>query len=811
MKFSCVPHSRLVYGSALLTQASQVYDPQTFQLVATLTGHGGSVLCLNVSLKRRLLFSGATDSILKIWHIDTLQELYTLYSVFDIGDIFAVLYSETLNTVFFGSQNASIQWCSLTAIDRHILQDTSGLPSNRFSKFFDSAGPGGKTPEQIAKSDVAVPNSLIELPYRNVVTYAHNGFVYSLQSYQPPLAAGIYPEETLLSGGGDGFVNWWVMRNGTLHKLRSFENKNSVLCMTVLDTFLYCGLTNGAIALWDLDAFQLVRTIQAHNSDILSITTYASCIFTGSATGYLRKWSRELKLGGRWKSHDGLILSILGVTGNGRAGLVTGANDDSVAIWDLADAFPTARLNGTLANDRLLEALSTFVSLKTISGLDESRAECRRCASFLKKLFSSFGAKSDLITTESQRNPIVYARFSANSPDSIGTTVLFYGHYDVIAASDSDRWDTSPYELSGLNGYLYGRGVSDNKGPVLAAVFAAAELFQEKKLKTNVLFLIEGEEESGSVGFKAAVSRNIEMICNGGGGPDAGPDIVDWILLSNSYWLDNETPCLNYGLRGVIHMTIEISSDFPDLHSGLDGGVGPEPLMDMTKLLSKLTDDEGMILVPGFYDPVKPMTEAEERLYEQITQKTSIGLTKEVLISKWRLPTLTVHGITVSGPSNQTIIPHKATATLSVRTVPEQDTEEIRTSLQKYLRACFSRLRPSSRSNHLSITLNREADAWLGDPGNAAFKILAAAVKREWGGPGGEVEPLYIREGGTIPAVRFLEKAFNAPAAQLPCGQASDHAHLDNERLRVINLYNAKNIWKTAFDELPRRAQENKL
>ncbi|KAK9384955.1 hypothetical protein V1515DRAFT_301463 [Lipomyces mesembrius] len=767
----------------------QVFDTETYQQVGTLTGHGGSVLCLYVSTRKSLLFSGGSDSILKVWDTDSLQELYTIYSVFDIGDIFAVLYSEMLETVFFGSQNASIQWCNMTTIDRHTSLDKSGLPSNRFSKFFNSSGPGGKSSPVPKETMLAVPKTLIELPYHNVVPYAHFGYVYCMQIYQPPVHTPLgVAEEYILSGGGDGNVNLWAMRNGTLVCLRKLSNSTSVLCMTVMDTFLYCGLTDGVINIWDLDAFQLIKSVHAHKEDVLSIASFGNCVFSGSA-GYVRKWSRDLSLGSRWECHKGLILSTITVERDKRRVLITGGNDDSIALWDITDSFPNCRPDLSFANDQLLASLATFVSFRTVSGSEEYLADCRRCATFLKSLLKKFGAASHLIVTDNNRNPIVYGRFSAKASDKTDTTVLFYGHYDVIDASGSGKWETEPHSLSGMNGYLYGRGVSDNKGPVLAAVFAAAELFQEGKLRTNVVFLIEGEEECGSIGFQASVSAKKDLIGND----------IDWILLSNSYWLDDEVPCLNYGLRGVIHLTVEVSSDRPDLHSGVDGGIDREPLMDLTKLLAKLTDDAGKVLVPGFYEPVRPIAEAEERLYEQIGENSSIGLSKELLMAKWRLPSLTVHAINVSGPPNQTIIPHKATATISLRIVPDQDTDAVSATIQQFLVSQFAAFK--SR-NHLSIKINRQADAWLGDPENAAFKTLASAVKEAWG-----VYPLYIREGGTIPAVRFLEKEFDAPAAQLPCGQASDHAHLDNERLRVVNLYKAKNIWRRAFDELPNRAK----
>ncbi|KAK9457782.1 hypothetical protein V1511DRAFT_507878 [Dipodascopsis uninucleata] len=766
-----------------------VFDINTYEKKATLVGHGGSVLCLTVSKTRNLLFSGGSDSLLKIWSIDAMKEIYTMYSVLDVGDIFSIMYSELQEMIYIGSQNASIQWCNIKTIDKHASLDTSYLPSNRFSKFFNSTGPGGIRPSSAATLPQSVPQKLIEVPHSNVIPYAHNGFIYCLHGYSyQNYNDGITVEEYAISGGSDGAVNVWSAKNGSLQLYRSFALDNSVLCMTSIETFLYCGLSDGLIVVIDLDAMQIIKTSKCYSSDVLSLAAGRDFILAGSAAGYLKKFTRDLGSNVSWRGHDGLVLStVYTMTSDKRQMFMTGSNDNSAALWEISEASHMDSPEISLGNDRLLQSLSRFVSFKTVSALAENRAECRRCATYLKSLLKKFGASSNLIVTEDNHNPIVYASFRANSKDKTNTSVLFYGHYDIIGAAPSDKWKTDPHILSGLNGYLYGRGVSDNKGPVLSAIFAAAELYQSQRLRNNIYFIIEGEEENGSAGFQEAISKSKHLFENE----------VDWIILSNSYWLDDEVPCLNYGLRGVIYLSIDIYSDHPDLHSGVDGGLFREPLMDMTKLLASLTDDNGKVLIPGYYDPVRPITDAEAVLYEQIGQKSSIKLAKESLMAKWRLPSLTIHGISVSGPVNPTIIPRSAKASISIRTVPDQETSVIGKSIVTYLRSKFESM---GSPNHICIKINKQADAWLGNPENAAFKTLAKNVTKEWG-----VAPLYIREGGTIPAVRFLEKAFSAPAVQFPCGQSSDHAHLDNERLRVVNLYKSKQILQDTFNELPPR------
>ncbi len=241
-----------------------------------------------------------------------------------------------------------------------------------------------------------------------------------------------------------------------------------------------------------------------------------------------------------------------------------------------------------------------------------------------------------------------------------------------------------------------GRGVSDNKGPILAAACAVHHLLSTRRLYSDVVFLIEGEEENGSVGFVEAVRRYK---------PEIGP--IDVVLLSNSYWLDEDTPCLTVGLRGVVRATVSVGSGDRDVHSGVEGGAIREPMLDMVKLLSHLTTGEGdKVALPGFYDAVRPTTATEAKAFEDIVSYQTIafnlsrsragGVTVESLMAKWRYPSLSVHNIRVSGPGNSTVIPSTVSAQVSLRIVPDQDLPTIETSLQTYVNSVFDSLYPSS-------------------------------------------------------------------------------------------------------------------
>lgn len=523
----------------------------------------------------------------------------------------------------------------------------------------------------------------------------------------------------------------------------------------------------------------------------------------------------------------------------------------------------TSALPLIYGTEQLLVSLGQFVSFPTISSRPEYAADCRRGASWLRNLFKRFGAVTKMLSAQDSRNPIVFAQFKGkNSKAQAGKKILFYGHYDVVAAENKmGDWNTNPFDMQGVNGYLYGRGVTDNKGPVLAALYAVADLVAGQQLSSDVVFLVEGEEECGSRGFQETVKKHKDLIGD-----------VDWILLANTYWLDDDFPCLTYGLRGVIHAKVQVESDRPDLHSGVDGShLIDEALKDLVALLATLTDSKGRVNLPGFYEPVLQLSDSENELYDTISETLlrrnpdlgDANSLTESFKARWREPSLTIHRIETSGPANSTIISRVATAALSIRLVPDQDTTSIKAALKTALQQAFDKL---NTSNELRITVDNEAEPWLGDPKNKIFQILEEAIIEVWGPLGphrrGSVpatkpslkrslknptsltnpitsstlsngsdqfsqatvdpeyhedaqnprgfyqmrqKPLYIREGGSIPAIRFLEKEFNAPAAQFPCGQASDGAHLDNERIRLSNLYKSREIFKKVFRELALR------
>ncbi len=753
----------------------------TYEHVKTLVGHRGSVLCLYLSAG--FLWSSSSDSAVIVWDVTKLSPLRMISSVYDIGDIFSLIYSSSNSTLYVGAQNTSLQWIEL---NEHIIREKKpistsnpSMPFQRSHKFFD----GSATVE--TREKFLPSTQCVEINPSNIINFAHYGYIFCL------LLCPYGSHEILLSGGGDGTVKAWKL-DGSIEAFQTLDCcESSILSMHISQHTLLCvGTAEGEMQVWDLETWQVIRRLDAHKESITAMTGFDEFVFTLSAKGISKMWARGFEVVSKWKVHYGIILAGAVFCAGERVQLVTGGNDNMISLWDINVSTNSNQIMATQADDEMLiQSLRKFISYRTIPKHVE---DCRRAATFLKNLLRSSGASSTLIANRISGNPVVYGKFSANAPNAVDKCLLFYGHYDVITVAE-DEWATDPWILTGLGGYLYGRGVSDNKGPVLAAIFAVIELLRERRLTCDVIFLVEGEEENGSLGFMETIQHHRHVIGD-----------IDWILLSNSYWLDDDVPCLTYGLRGIIHATVRVYNHLPDLHSGVDGGLSPEPIADLIRILAKLRDHTGGIALPGFYDPVRPVTVEEKAFYEAIvklkyqSEKRNSPSFRNELMSKWRFPSLTIHKIEVSGPSNVTVIPHSCEAALSIRLVPDQNPDEIAQSLISFLTTAFTLSADRHSKNQLQVDITHKADSWLGDYRNASFQTLASAIHDEWG-----VDPLFIREGGSIPAVRFLEKEFKAEAAHFPCGQASDHAHLNNERMRIINLYKGKNILKHTIERLP--------
>jgi acetylornithine deacetylase/succinyl-diaminopimelate desuccinylase-like protein/WD40 repeat protein len=470
------------------------------------------------------------------------------------------------------------------------------------------------------------------------------------------------------------------------------------------------------------------------------------------------------------------------------------SNSNRVKSGDAGQAVPVLTASAETA---LLTLLKQFCAIRTVSGVAQYGNECWVGARFCRSVLESFGFDARLIEGAKGKNPLIFARTPNEDPSR--PTVMFYGHYDVVGVDDASSWLHDPFTVMGLNGFLYGRGTSDNKGPVLAFAFAVRDLLLRGELSVNVVFVIEGEEENKSAGILDAIRAHRK----------AWFPKVDLLLLSNNYWLDESRPCLTYGMRGLIVFRITVRGPSKAVHSGMDGGLVSEPLAELAALLASLHDAAtGRVAVEHFYDGVAPLTETERHMYDDINFDASAyardigapGLAPharhctptELLMKRWREPSISIHGVESTAASS-TISTH-GTATFSVRFVPMQEAQDLIAHVKAHVEQTFAK---RSSANEFELEVLRRGDWWLGDPLSAPYVAAAKAIESVWG-----QRPAMTREGGSIPPVSAMARVLNCEVLVLPLGQSSDAAHLANERIRWSNLIKGKQVFEQTLIQL---------
>ncbi|RAL59403.1 hypothetical protein DID88_006891 [Monilinia fructigena] len=423
-------------------------------------------------------------------------------------------------------------------------------------------------------------------------------------------------------------------------------------------------------------------------------------------------------------------------------------------------------------SEHFIERLRKAVAIPSVSADEERRPDVVRMGEFLADELTALGAHVEKRPLGKQPGmehldlpPVVIARYGN---DKKKRTILVYGHYDVQPAGKEDGWATEPFELTiDDKGRMYGRGSTDDKGPVLGWL-NAIEAHQKAGVDfpVNLLMCFEGMEEYGSEGLDDFIKEEASKFFAD----------TDAVCISDNYWLGTEKPCLTYGLRGCSYYSIEISGPGQDLHSGVFGGTAQEPMTDLVwpNLLPPLTDEEKSL----YGDIAFTM----DNLYESLGSQTTIHNDKEnTLMARWRYPSLSVHGIegAFSQPGAKTVIPAKVTGKFSIRTVPNMEPEDVDRLVFKYVDEQFKEL---GSKNTLRCFLQHAGKWWVASPKHWNFSSAAKAVERVWG-----VEPDLTREGGSIPVTLTFEQATGKNVLLLPMGSSTDAAHSINEKLDKRN------------------------
>lgn len=421
---------------------------------------------------------------------------------------------------------------------------------------------------------------------------------------------------------------------------------------------------------------------------------------------------------------------------------------------------------------RMLEELFSLIRIPSVSAQPEHKDDMVRCAEQWKKLLLAAGVdKAEVMP--SNGNPIVYGE---KMVDPQAKTVLIYGHYDVMPAEPFELWKTEPFEPVVKDGILWARGADDDKGQSFIQAKAFEYLVSNNLLKHNIKFILEGEEEVGSPSLGAFCEQHKELLKS------------DIILVSDTSMLSAELPSLTTGLRGLAYWQIELTGPNHDLHSGHFGGAVANPINVLCKLLADVTNEDGRIQVPGFYDDVDDIPEEERKMVAEIPfdlEKYKKSIDVEELFGEKGYSTIERNGFRPSfdicgiwggytGEGSKTVIPSKAYAKISCRLVPHQEHEKISQLVVDY----FKKVAP--KTVKIDIQPLHGGEAYVCPITLPAYKAAERAFEKVFG-----KRPLPVRRGGSIGIISTFEKTLGIKTVLMGFGLESDAIHSPNENFPI--------------------------
>ncbi len=454
---------------------------------------------------------------------------------------------------------------------------------------------------------------------------------------------------------------------------------------------------------------------------------------------------------------------------------------------------------------RFVEELKALLRIPSVSTAPERVGDVRRAAEFVAAELKRIGMENvrlietttaeEVITDAAGQarmvpprigHPLVYAEWLHAAPAADGTpkpTVLCYGHYDVQPAEPLEEWTSPPFEPAERNGNLYARGAVDDKGQMWMHVKALESLMAAAggTLPVNVRVIVEGEEEVGGEGIARFVREH---------GDELKADVA---LVSDTEMFAADLPTLCVGLRGMIYTEIEARGARTDLHSGMYGGAAPNPFVALAQVIAKLKDENGRILIPGFYDEVQRPSADELTAWKALpfdeehyreTEIGSVALTGEpglsVLERTWSRPTLDVHGMPGGfiGAGAKTVIPARAVAKVSMRLVPDMTPAK---SFARY-KAFVESIAP--KGIQLEVRLIHAGDPIVVSTDNEFVRAATGAMHEVFG-----KETVFVRGGGSIPIVGDFVRELKIPTVLMGFGLPDDNLHAPNEKFHLANFY----------------------
>ena len=440
--------------------------------------------------------------------------------------------------------------------------------------------------------------------------------------------------------------------------------------------------------------------------------------------------------------------------------------------------------------DRYVDELKEYLAIPSISALPEHAPDVKRAAEWSADEMRRIGMHNvRLIDTPGF--PVVYGDWlgAEGAP-----TILFYGHYDVQPVDPVALWDSPPFEATVRDGEIYARGSADDKGQVFMHFKAIeAHLKQNGKLPVNIKIILEGEEEVGSANLDHFVKGHKDDLT------------ADVVVISDSPMFDRGIPSICYGLRGLVYFQIDLRGTKSDLHSGSFGGAVANPNMVLAQILAQMKDRSGRIKIPGFYDDVRDLKEEEREQWRRLPfnerrYAKELGAPKlfgesgySTLERVWARPTFEVNGLQggFTGEGAKTVIPAIAMAKVSMRLVPNQSPETIAQLFEDYVKKI------TPKTVELKVTRMHGGKPWMTEFDNKYVQAAGRAIKQGFG-----QEPVFNREGGSIPVVATFQEILGLPSVLFGVGLPDENAHAPNEKLDLGNFHGGIIASAFLYDEI---------
>jgi acetylornithine deacetylase/succinyl-diaminopimelate desuccinylase-like protein len=428
--------------------------------------------------------------------------------------------------------------------------------------------------------------------------------------------------------------------------------------------------------------------------------------------------------------------------------------------------------------ERYLDELKALLAIPSISALPQHAGDVKRCAEWCADEMRRIGLEHvRLIDTPG--NPVVYGDW-LGAPGA--PTILFYGHYDVQPVDPLELWESPPFEATVRDGEIYARGSADDKGQVFMHMKAVeAHIKQNGRLPVNIKFILEGEEEVGSVNLDDFVRGHRDELA------------ASVVVISDSGMFARGVPSICYGLRGLVYFQIDLRGSSTDLHSGSFGGAVANPAIVLAQILAQMKDRGGRIKIAGFYDDVVPLQEAERQAWASLPfnekkYKKDFGIPKlfgesdyTTLERTWARPTFEVNGLLsgFTGEGAKTVLPAVAMAKVSMRLVANQDPDKIARLFEDYVK------KVTPRTVELKVTRMHGGKPWMTSYDNPFVQAAGRAIEKGFG-----QKPVFTREGGSIPVVSTFQEELGLPSVLFGVGLPDENAHAPNEKLDVGNFHN---------------------